>query len=181
VKRINLSPRSEYMKRFLLHVLTWVVMSNVALAVSPGAAARIHRGVAVSPGALGSAGRRGGGAQAARLGREFKLKAGRSVTFDKGGLRLRFVSVASDSRCPVNVNCVWAGNAEVLIEVGVKGGRGKKTLRLNTNASPERPGEGKYGHYTVKLLGLSPQPREGRKISAGGYTATLLVNLVIVD
>jgi hypothetical protein len=121
-------------------------------------------------------------AQAARVGREFKLKAGRSVTFEGKDLRLRFASVASDSRCPVNVNCVWAGNAEVLIEAGAKGGRGrKKTLRLNTNAGPERPGEGKYGHYTVKLLGLSPQPREGRKIAAGQYTATLLVSLVIVD
>ena len=155
------------MKRFLLYGVAWLVMSNVALAGSPGR--------------VGGTASRAGAAQAARVGREFKLRAGRSVTLGKEGLRLRFASVASDSRCPVNVNCVWAGNAEVLVEAGAKNGRGKKTLRLNTNAGPERPGEGKYGHYTVKLLGLSPQPRDGRKIKKGEYTATLLVSLVIVD
>ena len=114
-------------------------------------------------------------AQTARVGREFKIKAGRAVTLDGGGLRVRFVRVASDSRCPVDVDCVWAGNAEVLFEVGARGRRGMKTLGLNTSASPERPGEGKYGRYTLKLAGLAPQPRGNRKIAPGQYTATLLV------
>ncbi|HEX8149766.1 MAG TPA: hypothetical protein VF591_21480 [Pyrinomonadaceae bacterium] len=114
-------------------------------------------------------------AQAARVGREFKIEAGRAVTLDGGGLRVRFVRVASDSRCPADVNCVWAGNAEVLFEVGARARRGRTTLTLNTNASPERPGEGRHGRYTLKLLGLAPRPRSNRKIAAGRYTATLLV------
>jgi hypothetical protein len=115
-------------------------------------------------------------AQTARVGREFKIKAGRVVTLDGGRLRVRFVRVAEDSRCPLDVDCVWAGNAEVLFEVGGRGWGGKKTLTLNTNASPERPGEGRYGRYTLKLVSLSPQPRSGRKIAAAQYTATLLVS-----
>ena len=113
-------------------------------------------------------------AQAASVGSEFKIKAGRVVTLDGGRLRVRFVRVTSDSRCPVDVDCVWAGNAEVLLEVGGQRWRGKRTLRLNTNASPERPGEGRHSRYTLKLLGLSPQPRSNRKIAPGQYTATQL-------
>ena len=149
------------MKRYLLHGLAWVVLTNVVPAGVVGAAGGVVR--------------RAGAAQAARVGREFKVRVGRSVTLERGSLRLRFASVAEDSRCPVNVHCVWAGNAEVLVEVAAKGGAGERTLRLNTNASPERPGEGKYGRYTVRLLGLSQQPRDGRKVAAGAYTATLLV------
>jgi hypothetical protein len=115
-------------------------------------------------------------AQTARVGREFKIRAGRVVTLDGGRLRVRFVRVAEDSRCPVDVDCVWAGNAEVVVEVGGRGWRGKRLLTLNTNASPERPGEDRYGRYTIKLVGLSPQPRSNRKIAAGQYTATLLVS-----
>lgn len=115
-------------------------------------------------------------AQTAQVGHEFELKAGEAVAFDGGRLRVRFARVASDSRCPVDVECVWAGNAEVLLEVGAKGRRGAKTLRLNTNASPERPGEGRYGRYTLKLTGLTPQPGSNRKIAPGEYTATLLVS-----
>lgn len=115
-------------------------------------------------------------AQTARVGREFNLKVGRVVTLDGGRLRIRLARVASDSRCPVDVSCVWAGNAELLFEVGARGWRGRTTLKLNTNASPERPGEGRYGRYTLKLVGLTPSPRSNGRIAAGRYTATLLVS-----
>jgi hypothetical protein len=115
-------------------------------------------------------------AQTARVGREFKVKVGRVVTLDGGGLRVRFARVASDSRCPVDVNCVWAGNAEVLFEVGAKAWRGKTTLKLNTNAGGQGASEAKFGRYTVKLVNLNPQPRSNRKIASGRYTATLLVS-----
>ena len=114
-------------------------------------------------------------AQTASVGSEFQLRAGQVVTLEGGRLSVRFVRVASDSRCPVDVSCVWAGNAEVLLEVGGSR-RGKRTLSLNTNASPERPGEGRYGRYTLKLTGLAPQPRSNKKIAPGQYTATLLVS-----
>jgi len=117
-----------------------------------------------------------GAAQTARVGREFKVRAGQVVMLDGGSLRLRFARVESDSRCPVDVDCVWAGNAEVLFEVGGRGWSKGTTLGLNTNASPERPGEGRYGRYTLKLVGLAPQPRSTGKIAAGRYTATLLVS-----
>jgi hypothetical protein len=126
-------------------------------------------------GAVYGVARRAGAAQAARVGREFRIRAGRTATLAREGLRLRFVRVATDSRCPTGVDCVWAGNAEVVIEVGARNRRVSKTLRLNTNASPERPAEDKYRTYTVKLVGLTPYPRTTRKIRQGEYTVTLLV------
>jgi hypothetical protein len=114
--------------------------------------------------------------QTARVGSEFKLGAGRSATLDGGSLRVRFARVASDSRCPVDVNCVWAGNAEILVEVGGRGWRGRRTLRLDTDARARGASEVRYGRYTLRLVGLSPQPRGGRKIAPGRYTATLLVS-----
>jgi hypothetical protein len=114
--------------------------------------------------------------QTARVGREFRIKVGRVVTLDGGSLRVRFARVASDSRCPSDVDCVWAGNAEVLVEVGGRGWRGRRVLTLNTNAGTQGGSEGRHGRYTLRLAGLSPQPRSGRKIAARQYTATLLVS-----
>ena len=81
----------------------------------------------------------------------------------------------SDSRCPVDVTCVWAGNAELSFEVGARSWKEQTALKLNTNASPERAGEGKYGRYTLKLISLSPRLRSNQKIEPGQYTATLQV------
>lgn len=114
-----------------------------------------------------------GAAESARVGREFKVKVGQAVTLEGAGLRLKFAGVEEDSRCPVGVACVWAGNAEVLLEVGARGA--KRTLKLNTNESTRKAGEGRYRRYTVKLLELNPRPSPERKIAAGEYRATLLV------
>ena len=45
------------------------------------------------------------------LGQEFSLRIGRKVTLRDTELKIRFVSVIEDSRCPKGVNCVWQGNA----------------------------------------------------------------------
>jgi hypothetical protein len=149
------------MTQLLLHGLAWLVFTNVALAGNLGGD--------------GGATRHKGASQVARVGREFRVRVGRTVMLEGENLRLRFAAVAEDSRCPTGVTCVWAGNAVVLIEAGTKGVRGKRELRLNTNASRQSAGEGTYRRYTVKLVGLSPYPREGQKIAPGAYTATLLV------
>ncbi|HEX7956590.1 MAG TPA: hypothetical protein VF508_06595 [Pyrinomonadaceae bacterium] len=149
------------MTRFLLCIIGRLVVTTVVLLCSAGG--------------LDADARQRGAAQVARVGQEFKVRVGRAVTFEGESLRLRFAAVASDSRCPANVTCVWAGNAEVLIEVGAKGGRVKRVLRLNTNATGRGAVEGRYRNYTLKLVGLSPRPRDGRKTAAGEYTATLLV------
>ena len=109
-----------------------------------------------------------------RLGREFKLKAGRQVTVKGTKLRIRFVAVENDSRCPSDVTCVWAGNAAVQLQLGT--GRGSKTVTLNTSKSPSFAGETEYRGYKVKLVDLSPYPRSDRKIVRRDYTATLLVS-----
>ena len=112
--------------------------------------------------------------QAVRPGREFKLKVGRQVTVKGTKLRIRFVAVENDSRCPSDVTCVWAGNAAVQIQLGI--GRGSKTVTLNTSKSPSFVGEDEYHGYKVKLVELGPYPRSDRKIARRDYTATLLVS-----
>lgn len=48
-----------------------------------------------------------------------KLNYGETLKFND--IELRFVKVISDSRCPKNVTCVWAGEAVVLVDVYKKG------------------------------------------------------------
>jgi hypothetical protein len=116
-----------------------------------------------------------GPAPAPRLGREFKLRARHQVTLPREGLRIKFISVKEDSRCPADVKCVWAGNAAVRLEVSTRG-RGSRTLTLNTNNSSSSVDENQYRGYKLKLVELSPYPRSDRKIAPGDYVATLLVS-----
>ncbi len=47
-----------------------------------------------------------------KLGEEFSMKVGESVTLQDGGAVISVQSV-EDSRCPVNLMCFWAGIARV--------------------------------------------------------------------
>jgi hypothetical protein len=112
---------------------------------------------------------------AARLGRPFRLRVGQRTLLRSEGLRIRFVAVTEDSRCPVGVTCVWAGNAKVQIEVSTNR-RDRETLTLNTAGNATLPSEAQYQLFRVQLVNLVPRPRANRKLAPRDYTLTLLVS-----
>ncbi|HKR59856.1 MAG TPA: hypothetical protein VJS64_08965 [Pyrinomonadaceae bacterium] len=107
-----------------------------------------------------------------KVGQEFSIKVGEQVNLEGADLALKFVGVPQDSRCPSNVNCVWAGNAEVAVELVHN--KCTSALTLNTHSRPPG-GEGKVGSFSVKLVKLDPYPHTEKKISPSDYVATFLV------
>ena len=99
-----------------------------------------------------------------------ELRAGSSATLD-GGLTIAFDRVTSDSRCPMNAFCVWAGDAIVAVSLS-QGPGGPAARELHTDA---RAAEASYLAYSIKLLALAPYPRTDRQILPGDYVATLTV------
>ena len=108
-----------------------------------------------------------------RMGQEFTLRVGQQAAVEGQGFTVKFASVVNDSRCPTDVTCVWAGNAEVLIEAKASGS--SAVLKLNTNGGANFPKEGRHGKYSVRLVGLSPHPRKDGGIKATDYVATLVI------
>ena len=104
------------------------------------------------------------------LGREFTLAPGQSAVVDDD-LRLTLKSVTDDSRCPVDVTCVWEGDAKVAVEVITPTPRAEH--ELHTSARFDR--EAKHGAYRVTLVKLEPAPRSTATISPGDYRATFVV------
>ena len=110
----------------------------------------------------------------ARLNREFKLKVGERAMLKGTQLRIKFLAVENDSRCPKDVTCVWAGNAAVSLHLSNR--TGSQTIIRNTSTSPQFVTDSEYRGFRVKLVSLSPYPRSKRKIAPGDYIATLLVS-----
>ena len=111
-------------------------------------------------------------AKDAALGQEFDVRVGQWVTIEGERLRVTFDRVAEDSRCPEGVQCVWAGNAKVVLRLS-KARKRASTLSLNTGLDPK---QGAYRGYEVKLVKLDPYPKEGKQIRRRDYVATLVVS-----
>lgn len=95
------------------------------------------------------------------------------VATAKGGIRIRFVEMVEDSRCPTDTNCVWAGNAKIRVKV-TRNGR-SKVLELNSNI---RPRSVVFAGYSFDLTGLTPEPRSNIRINRNGFVATIEVKKV---
>jgi hypothetical protein len=108
-----------------------------------------------------------------RLGQEFDLHVGQRAAVEGEGLQVRFASVVNDSRCPEGVTCVWAGNAEVLIETGAS--NTQEELKLNTLGGERFPKEARYRQYIVELVALKPHPQKDVAVKAADYVATLVI------
>lgn len=106
------------------------------------------------------------------LGQEFTLRAAESVRITGTDLLVTFDSVTEDSRCPTNVNCVWAGNAVVRLTPRVADAtRGALELHTTTVDKREAPVDG----YRVQLTRLTPNRTEGTPLTQDQYIATLTV------
>ena len=88
-------------------------------------------------------------------------------------LAVKFEGVSADSRCPVGVTCIWEGDAVVELTASDPPSGGE-ALELHT-AGPF-PREATHGRYLIRLVALTPQPREGQPVSAPDYRATLRVS-----
>jgi hypothetical protein len=99
------------------------------------------------------------------LGREFSLKPGESAAIESTDLRVTFLNVLSDSRCPADAVCVWAGDAVVALSVGRTG------VELRSTSSPEAS----FGAYRLRLERVEPFVYSGKAIEPADYRAVLKV------
>lgn len=105
------------------------------------------------------------------VGRDFQLAAGQSVRVNGTPIAVTFRAVGMDSRCPSNVQCVWAGDA--VINLGLS-----STTAASQEAAPHTtldPRFADYAGYRVKVIGLAPIPNSGSTITAASYVVTLQV------
>ncbi len=102
---------------------------------------------------------------------QFSLAAGQKAYVKTDKLTIEFVSVLEDSRCPPDVDCIWAGSAKVQIKVA-KGKMAVQTFELNTNLEPRFI---TFRGYKIELADLSPLPKSDVDKNKVKYTASFIV------
>jgi hypothetical protein len=108
------------------------------------------------------------------VGESFTLAPGGERSIAAIGLVVRFVDVPTDHRCPLDVTCVWEGDAEVVVNV-VQDGEAR-TFRVHTPRDLIGPTAVELGSgHRLELLGLEPGPVSDRDTPLDDYRATFRV------
>ena len=103
-------------------------------------------------------------------------------------LKITFLNVTEDSRCPINARCISPGNAEVVLRVKA-GNQPAKNHRLNTHGKPCHlvipanvfpPGMvGIPKSFGIKIDSLLPLPIAGVKTNLSDYRLRLGVTVAV--
>jgi hypothetical protein len=102
---------------------------------------------------------------------EFELAVGETATLQDQDVSVQFKSVAADSRCPSDVSCVWAGDAELVLRL--TGVSGVDDTTLHTTLDPRTLSR---GSTTLEVLGLSPTPVSTTSTDPKSYRLRLRVS-----
>ncbi|MEK7432393.1 MAG: hypothetical protein AABZ74_04610 [Cyanobacteriota bacterium] len=107
--------------------------------------------------------------------REFTLKIGETVGFpDKSELKVE--RLVSDSRCPTNARCIWAGNT--VFDVSFKTEKSTTSFRLTREIGKDELAEKVIDFMSIKLLKILPENvgTTDKKPTSSEYILTFIVN-----
>lgn len=104
------------------------------------------------------------------LNQEFTLAPGQTASIENTSVRVQFVRVSGDSRCPADAVCIQGGDA--LVHIRATDG-GSADYELHTGDSSRATVS--HGGMRIQLVQLQPYPFSSRTIAPGEYRATLTV------
>ncbi len=106
-----------------------------------------------------------------QLGTNFEMMANQTISIQSEGIVLQLVNV-TDSRCPSDVTCIWAGQATVNLAAQVNGKTNLLTLVSQAGKTDIKPLE----HYVIQLVKVDPYPKSGTPIKVSDYVFTLKIS-----
>ena len=102
---------------------------------------------------------------------EFELAPAQTASVAGTDLAVRLDSVVADSRCPIGVACVWAGDADIHLSL-VRGKRAPTPAVIHVTTAPKSV---LNGSDTIEFVALHPMSREQTPIKPSDYRVRLIV------
>jgi hypothetical protein len=103
------------------------------------------------------------------INQQFTLAPGEAAVIEGTGLRVQFMRVLGDSRCPADALCIWIGDATVHVRIF----EGTATSDYDLHTANSQQSTIEHGGTRVSLVQLQPYPFSSRTIQPSDYRATL--------
>jgi hypothetical protein len=102
---------------------------------------------------------------------EFTLAPSQAASIEGTDIRVQFVEVTGDSRCPADAVCIQGGDANVHVRVFDDGA--SSDYELHTGDASRAAAV--HRQFRITLVQLQPYPFSSRPIDPADYRATLRV------
>lgn len=107
------------------------------------------------------------------LNEKFILSPGQYACITGGNLEIKFQEVIEDSRCPIGVECFWAGEVSCVIELTKEGSFHQ--IELTESGLTDEYSRDRYEGYEI-IFHVTPYPEAEEVILKDTYRLHLIIS-----
>lgn len=101
------------------------------------------------------------------------VKFGETVSSKSTRVKTKLVEIIEDSRCPEDVDCIWAGRVTIKVTVTIKKGT-PVDIELSSDHKPSVD----VGSYRLTLNEVAPKRKIGSPVTKEDYVADLTIEKI---
>jgi hypothetical protein len=103
---------------------------------------------------------------------QFQLKINHTASLESDTIKVKFLNVTSDSRCPTDVTCVWEGEAKIVVNI-IKDGQNLGDFNLASRAGQNNLA---FDGHQIQITKIDPSPTSGKKTLLSDYIVTFTIS-----
>jgi hypothetical protein len=111
----------------------------------------------------------------AELDKPFQLKINQTGFIKGENIKIIFLNVTEDSRCPSDVECIWPGQVTILIDI-FKSFQSIGEFNLTIPGESDEIAIIEFDGYSLKMIKVEPYPISTQEIKLSDYIITFIVN-----
>jgi len=106
---------------------------------------------------------------------QFQLKVNQTTSLESDNIKVKFLNVTEDSRCPSGVTCVWQGQVKIFVNI-LENNQDLGDFSLTSRAGDKNLATQVFDGYSIQVVKVEPYPTSGKKISLLDYVATFVIS-----
>lgn len=108
-------------------------------------------------------------------GAQFQLKINQTTSLESDSIKVKFLNVTADSRCPSDVTCVWQGEVKIFVII-IKNNQSLGDFSITNRAGDKDLATQVFDGYSIQVVKVEPYPTSGKKIPLSDYVATFVIS-----
>ena len=107
----------------------------------------------------------------------FQLKINQVAFIKSENIKIIFMNVTEDSRCPSDVECIWEGQVTIVINI-FKNNQFIGEFNLTSRTGFDELAIKEFDEYSINLIKVEPYPISTQIIELSDYIATFNVSKI---
>ena len=113
----------------------------------------------------------------AKLNTEFQLEVDQTAFIVSENIKVKFLNVTEDSRCPSDVVCVWEGQVTILLSI-MHNDQDLGDFALTIRGGDETLADKTFDGHSIQVMQVGPYPKASEPTKLSDYLVTLLVSKI---